>query len=115
MNARKVLALSAVGFSVALAVVVGNRMSAEAMAVVIGVVCGVMAGIPMSAVLFALSRRTRPVADESPAPAARLPLLVMAPAPTHPPAVATWPGYYAPQYPAPAIPAPREFRIVGDE
>jgi hypothetical protein len=47
-------------FGIALAVVVGNRMSAEAMAVVVGVVCGVAAGIPTSALLLVvMARRDR--------------------------------------------------------
>ena len=47
-------------FGIALAVVVGNRMSAEAMAVVVGVVCGVAAGIPTSVLLLlAMGRRDR--------------------------------------------------------
>ena len=55
---RKVGFMLGVAFVVTLAVVVGNRMSAEAMAVVVGLVCGVAAGIPMSMLLlFALNRR----------------------------------------------------------
>jgi len=50
----------AVVFVIALAVVVGKQMSAEAMAVVVGVVCGVAAGIPTSLLLLvAFSRRDR--------------------------------------------------------
>jgi hypothetical protein len=45
---------------VTLAVFVGKQMSAEAMAVVVGVVCGVAAGIPTSLLLMvALTRRER--------------------------------------------------------
>jgi hypothetical protein len=47
-------------FGIALAAMVGNRMSAEAMAVVVGVVCGVAAGIPTSALLLlVMGRRDR--------------------------------------------------------
>jgi len=43
---------------IALAVVIGDRMSADAMAVVVGVVCGIGASIPTSLLmLFLLSRR----------------------------------------------------------
>lgn len=114
MSVRKVFGLAAMAFSVALAVVVGNRMSAEAMAVVIGVVCGVAASIPMSALVLALTRRHRAPAEES-RPAPRPPVVVVAPATsTAQPTPAAWPAY-AQGYPLPAVPAPREFHIVGDE
>jgi len=54
---RVVLALGMV-FVVVLAVVVGNRMSSDAMAVVVGVTCGVLASIPTSLlVIWATNRR----------------------------------------------------------
>jgi hypothetical protein len=114
MNAKRILACSLVAFSVALAVVVGNRMSAEAMAVVIGVVCGVTASIPMSAIILALSRRSQTaVRDDNPSPASTPPFFVVAASPPAPPAVG-WPDANR-AYRAPAIPAPREYRIIGDE
>lgn len=107
MSVGKVVGLCAVAFSVALAVVVGNRMSAEAMAVVIGVVCGVAASIPMSALILAMSRRTHSTAEgrREPSP----PVVIVT---SQPPAQVqpTWPASTSP-----AIPAPREYRIVGDE
>jgi len=45
---RRLLGLTVLAFAVGLGVVVGYRMSSEAMAVVVGVVCGVLASIPMS-------------------------------------------------------------------
>jgi hypothetical protein len=52
-------------FAIALAVVVGKQMSAEAMAVVVGVVCGVAAGIPTSILLLiVLTRRDRKRTEE---------------------------------------------------
>ena len=113
MNAKRVLACSVVAFSVALAVVVGNRMSTEAMAVVIGVVCGVAASIPMSAIILALSRRSQvPVRDE-PTPHSIPPYIVVAPPPPTPSGMG-WAGR-SQIYPASAMPTPREYRIVGDE
>lgn len=57
---RKAVIAIGLAFAVTLAAVVGNRMSAEAMAVVVGVVCGVAAGIPMSMlILLILNRRDR--------------------------------------------------------
>lgn len=54
---RGVLQLGVVGFAIALGVGVGNRLSSEAMAVVVGVVCGVLASIPMSVMILILTRR----------------------------------------------------------
>ena len=113
MSAKRILAVSAVAFSVALGVAVGNRMSAEAMAVVVGVVCGVAAAIPMTAIVLALTRRSRPEAEPALPQRAQPPVLLVAPPPGARPAMA-WPDY-AQTFPPPAIPAPREFRIIGEE
>ena len=51
------LKLAALTFSGVAGWVIADRMSAEAMAVVIGVVCGVLAVIPMSVLILLLSRR----------------------------------------------------------
>jgi len=52
-------------FTVTLAVVVAKQMSTEAMAVVIGVVCGVAASIPTSVLLLVvLTHRDRQRAEE---------------------------------------------------
>jgi hypothetical protein len=45
------------GFGVTLAYLIGQRMSTDAMAVVIGVAVGVAASVPMSVLLVALLRR----------------------------------------------------------
>jgi len=55
---RRLLGLTVLAFAVGLGVVVGYRMSSEAMAVVVGVVCGVLASIPMSLLILVVSRRT---------------------------------------------------------
>jgi hypothetical protein len=56
---RKLLALALLAFCVVLAIIVGQRMSTDAMAVVIGVVVGVGASVPTSLLLVALLRRER--------------------------------------------------------
>jgi len=56
---RQVGIALAVVFGITLAIVVGKRMSAEAMAVVVGVVCGVAASIPTSLLLLVVARRDR--------------------------------------------------------
>lgn len=47
------------GFGVALALIIGKRMSTDAMAVVVGVAVGVAASVPTSLLLVALLRRER--------------------------------------------------------
>lgn len=54
---RGVVQLGVGGFAIALGVVVGNRLSSEAMAVVVGVMCGVLASIPVSVMVLVLTRR----------------------------------------------------------
>ena len=49
--------LAAMAFAVTLAVVIGNRLSDEALAVLAGAVCGVGAAIPTSLLIVAVSRR----------------------------------------------------------
>ena len=54
---RRFLLVAGVAFAVALAVVIGTRMSADALAVVVGIVCGVLASIPTSAILVWVLRQ----------------------------------------------------------
>lgn len=49
--------LVVMAFAVTLAVIVGNRLSDEALAVLAGAVCGVGAAIPTSLLVVAVSRR----------------------------------------------------------
>ncbi len=53
---RFILIISAI-FAVTLAVVIGTRMSPDAMAVVVGIVCGVLASIPTSTLLVWVMRQ----------------------------------------------------------
>jgi len=117
---RGVLLIGAV-FAVALAVAVGSRMSADAMSVVIGVACGVLASIPTSLVLLWVLARRGPGAERQAGMGNYFPPVVV---------VNPGPGYGAPAYGAsphalpaggylaasPALPAgPRSFKVVGDE
>lgn len=54
---RTFLAVVAVAFAVTLALVVGNRLSSEALGVLAGAVCGVGAAIPTSLIVVAVTRR----------------------------------------------------------
>jgi hypothetical protein len=63
---KQIIAIVGLVFAVTLAVIVGRQMSTEAMAVVIGVVCGVAAGIPTAILLLvAVTRRDRQRAEEA--------------------------------------------------
>ena len=60
---HEVLVLAVAAFAITLAIVVGNRMSAEAMAVVVGsttsarMICGIAASIPLSVLILILTSR----------------------------------------------------------
>lgn len=78
MKARIILLILGLAFVVTLAVIIGQRLSAEAMAVMVGVVAGVAASIPTSllVVWFAnrallTSRATVEMPAPMPAPAPR--------------------------------------------
>jgi hypothetical protein len=119
---KRLVTVVAVAFAVGLAVVIGNRMSADAMAVVVGVVCGVMASVPTSLLLvWALGRRGQgnwsgtDTGVRNGMGANFPPVVVVNPGP----------GYGAPTYglpPAssldqgPPVPGgPRTFKVVGEE
>ena len=118
-------------FSVTLALIVGQRLSAEGMAVVIGVIAGVAASIPTSLIVVWFMGQTtaaRPVIDAAPAPMRSPepaePRIVVMPAPQTQPAgygAQTYAGYppsavgysgASPAYAAPALPA-RRFTVIG--
>lgn len=120
---RNGLILAAIAFAVALAVIVGNRLSNDALAVVVGTVCGISASIPVSIALIIAASRNWGRADAeredaSPRYAAPPPVVVIAPPQQNPVA---YPYANAPLYLPPtldAVPAPgspREFKIVGEE
>ncbi len=113
MSSKRVLAWAAIVFSAVLAIIVGNRMSAEAMAVVIGVVCGVAAGVPTSAIILALSRRSQTSVQAEPRMPAAPPIYVVTtgPVPSVGPAWRESPE----TLPAAMASAPRQYRIIGDE
>jgi hypothetical protein len=117
---RKGMVLVSLGFAVTLAVVVGKRMSTEAMAVVVGVICGVAAGIPMSLLIMLIVNRSR----QQPCPDEWAGAQVGNRPGTYPPVVviqggtAAPSGLLSPYYPIPAPtqqPVQRQFRIVGED
>ena len=120
---RGVVIIGAV-FAAALAVAVGSRMSADAMSVVIGVACGMLASVPTSLVLlWALARRGSGTdrAGQAGMGGYFPPVVVVNPGPgygmpTYGAASHAFPaGGYPAASPA-ALPAgARSFKVVGDE
>ena len=111
-------------FAATLAYIVGNRLSNEAMAVVVGALCGISASIPVSIALYiAASKnwgRAEKLGEEPNDYASRAyvpqpPFVLFAP-PLNPPQYPQTPPYY---FPTPlrndnAIES-REFKIIGKE
>jgi hypothetical protein len=60
---RQLIALLALAFVVTLGVVVGTRMSSDAIAVLVGVIAGVAASIPCALLLLVVTRRREPEED----------------------------------------------------
>jgi len=122
---KNLLILAIAAFAITLAIIVGNRMSAEAMAVVVGIVCGVAASIPMSVLILILThrlgRREETLRAEPQGEARRLdypPVVVVNPG-TQPFGVTPQGNPQADRYlpylpPSVEQPAPREFKVIGD-
>jgi hypothetical protein len=112
------LVLVALGFAVTLAVIVGNRLSDEALAVLAGAVCGVGAAIPTSLLILAIvRRREKSVTDWNDTQRPQMyaqqqgaypPVIVVAPPNVQQPY--NWNGGYPPSL---APPARRQFTVVG--
>jgi hypothetical protein len=115
---KRVVAIVGSVFAVALAVLIGTRMSADALGLLVGVVCGVLASLPTSLVLvWALVRRSQAHGVEG---AARYAVNGH----QYPPVVVVNPGTsyglpgYGPSLSSPGLPPPggaRSFKVVGDE
>jgi len=104
------VALVAVAFAVALAVMISNRLSDESLAVLAGAVCGVGAAIPTSLLVVAIARRreeprsTQPAVPQGMVP----PVIVVAP-----PAAQPWPDGWNPASLSWRAPIQRQFTVVG--
>jgi len=105
-------------FAVTLAVIVGNRLSDEALAVLAGAVCGVGAAIPTSLLIIAVSRRREEHRDfdrfdrsrQSSAPPGAYPPVVV----VTPPGGQRWSGDWNGLPPSLAAPIQRHFTVVGE-
>jgi hypothetical protein len=107
----------AVAFGVALAVVIGVRLDQAALAVVVGVACGVGASIPISLLIISVLRR-RDASEDRRAPrnttygAAQSPPVVLVAPPTAAqlPQPSSWSGSLVTP-----LPAQRQFKVIGEE
>lgn len=108
---KKLIALIVVAFAVTLAVVVGNRMSTDAMAVVVGIVCGVGASIPTSLLIMTVVSRRE--AKEERGQASFPPVVIVNPGNQ----MGQAPNYHQPPGLPPALSqgGPRQFRVIGQE
>jgi hypothetical protein len=113
---KRFLFSAGIVFVITIAVIMGTRMSPDALAVVIGIICGVLASIPTSAMLVWVMRQRdkqvemqmgqRPFGGQYP------PVVVVNGQGTN--------GYGSP-YGATALPAgspplgPRSFKVIGQE
>jgi len=97
---------------VALAIVAGTRMTPDAMAVVVGIVCGIGASIPTSLVMLLLMRRRDEAQAEPPRAVPQMPTVMIVN-----PAGGNVAPYQLPgnQYMPPAYGTamPRQFQVVG--
>jgi len=127
---KKLLGVGILVFTAVLAVTVGYRMSADAMAVVIGVVVGVLASIPMSALILIVTQRQRHAESEARwTPQRQTPPVVViqggqvAQRPEWLPQDASSPFSQSPiyqAYPVSGVPATlgapaRQFKVIGDD
>lgn len=109
---RQIIALLAAVFMVTLGVVIGTRMSSDAIAVLVGVIAGVVASIPTALLLMAVTRRSEPTyVEEYEDPRQRMPPVIVVTAGN--PAQQQLPPYPGYPYQVQASSARRQFRIMG--
>ncbi len=115
------LIVAGAAFAVALAYVVGSRLSNEAIAVVVGAVCGISASVPVSIALVIASSNhwgrneepSEPCYDPSPRRyVPQPPVIIMAQPQAQMPYNYPQNPYYFPAQPSVE---PREFKIIGGE
>ena len=102
--------LVVMAFAVTLAVIVGNRLSNESLAVLAGAVCGVGAAIPTSLLIVAVARRREEPRAQPPAPQSAYPPVVV----VTPQGGPQRPGTWSALPPTWGEPTQRHFTVVGD-
>jgi hypothetical protein len=107
---KKLAVTVLVAFAVTLAVVAATRLSSESMAVILGMGCGMLAGMPASLLVSAVLHRRSEEVNPT-----RMPR-------EYPPVVVVQPGHVGQAYPSAQYSMPaltsggaRQFRVVGEE
>ena len=123
MRIQRLVIVFTLAFAITLALVIGQRLSTEAMAVMVGVAAGVAASVPTSLIVIWIARRALSAPFNGPSPETRLEfperdtkiIVVPSPASTYPPGNSSCLPWAPPpaQY-APAAPS-RQFTIIGGE
>lgn len=123
---KRLIYVMGIAFAVSMAAILGMRMSSDAMAIVVGIVCGMAASIPTSLfVIYAMRQRDAGRQDPygqygslrgaTPYGAGQYPPVVV----VTPPAGNGYPysqGPLAPSLPAPSNgPGTRSFKVIGQE
>lgn len=115
MRFRAAVFLIVLAFCVTLAVMIGQRLSGQTLAVIVGVVAGVAASIPTSLVVIWLATRSVAPARRESAyhREAEAPRIVFVQPPPSAPLTGYDPGCLAP--PPPSSPGRRSFNIIGGD
>ncbi len=130
LSFKLILMLGVLAFGITMAVMIGQRLSSEAMAILMGVVAGVVASIPTSLIVVwiamqvmvkpAVQAQARPQSAPREEPSqvsqtADMPRLVIMQQPMPQQAMAyPQPGWTASSYhPMMPTPAPRKFTVIG--
>lgn len=99
--------IATAAFAITLAVLIGDRLSTEAMAVLAGAVCGVSAAIPTSLLIITVSQRTHQ--PQPPQPHFTQPVVfTVPPMPIQPPTPTPTPATWG------EIPIKRHFTTIGE-
>ncbi len=111
---KRIVTVLAAVFLVALAVVVGTRMSSDAIGVLVGVIAGVAASIPTALLLIVVTRRrdTEPEPDYYEERRQPVPSIIVVTPGSAPQVVPQYPGAYTQQQ-LPAVQGARRFRVMG--
>jgi hypothetical protein len=115
MKARVILILFGIAFFVTLAIIIGQRLSSEAMAVMVGVLAGVVASVPTSLIVMFLLTRLPWSRPEPPTPPETRVVMMAPPAPGYDYGQPVYGAHsQQPVYPAlPVAPPARSFTVIG--
>ena len=111
---RKAVIFLAGVFVIVLGVVIGTRLSSDAIAVLVGVIAGVAAGVPTALLLIFVTQRRREEYEPEPYEHPRQttpPVIVVTPS-SMPQVFPQYPGML-PSQQLPVAQSPRRFRVMG--